>query len=139
MGDYDYNDQVHEIMDLVLTIPGNKIVTIAGDGFDQSFDIDASGAIGYELSHASQLASQILRCFDESGVIVVCQFTDERDSEEINGKIVQVPIKNLYGIMVDGGKWHRIPSDALRLSYLTDAKTGKPLKPEKTVRYCDLP
>ena len=54
------------------------------------------------------------------------------------GKIIRVPIKNLYGARMGNGHWEWISGDKMRSAHCTDPKTEGPLPSEKGVNYCSF-
>ena len=131
---------LEDIIAAILTIKGDKIVTIATTGHHQAYDINAKGDIGYAPFHRHQFETQLAAAFRDGGGVIIRQFlTIKVECVMPNGKKMWIPRKNVYGISIVDGEWFGIPESALIDACCTDNVTGKRLPIEPHVSYKAFP
>ena|SRR5690625_61031 len=84
-----------------------------------SYDIDENGKIGYIPAHLTQFVNHISTCLSLGGGLTLRQFTKETIAVKGKGKIMRVPIKNLYGARMGNGHWEWISGDKMRSAHCT--------------------
>lgn len=130
-----------ELLQSVLKLPGNKIVTLVVQGREPFvIDIGQNGDVGYEKGHELVSMAKLVTAFRGAGALMIRQFLPLRVQRVVpNGKTLWIPRKNVYGIRILGDKWEPLSGDEVRLMHTTDADTGQALPPEDDVRYADFP
>lgn len=91
----------------IIAMAGTKIVTIAADEHVQSFDLHGS-EIGYHPSHKRKFVKLLNDAVKRGGGVIIRQFTDVRIRCETPNGIMDLPIKNVCGVMC-------LPRPTLRL------------------------
>jgi hypothetical protein len=134
---HKYTAKVDELIRKIKQLPGDKIITISAHFETSSFDVSASGKIGYHRSHTKMLHNLISSCFASSGGIIIRQFTSIKVEIETPGGKLFVPIKNIYGILIENGDYHGLSAIMVEKACCTD-QNGLPIPKEQAVRYCEF-
>ena len=132
------NPKVQELIDLILKIPGDKIVTLSiqtvADKEVVQFDISKEGVIGYDPDHAQYFKFKLSSAFYSSGSIIIRAFTPLKvEREAPDGRKILIPIKKIYGAALSNDFWEGVSKEALKQVHNTDATTGERLSPEKEI------
>jgi hypothetical protein len=134
---------VDKLIDYIRQIPNTKIVTLSIDDEKvSSFDIDVDdhGAFGYEKGHLDLFRAKLLTAFRFGGGMVIRQFLHlKNEYTNPEGKKVWIPQKNIYGVLIQDGKWHPLPKDEMRVAFTTDAQTGQRLPGQDDLLFPDPP
>lgn len=131
-------EETNRFIDQIINVPETKIVTVTSQEGSAVFDIDKTGNIGYIPAHPTQFAKEITYCLSFGSSLVLRQFTKDTTAMRNKGKIIRIPIKNIYGARIGNGYWEWISSEEMRIAYCTDSKTDRPLSPEEGVNYSDF-
>jgi hypothetical protein len=132
-------NKIEALITAILSIPGDKIVTIATAEYHQAYDIKANGDIGYAPTHKQLFEAHLVEAFRSGGGISIRQFLNIKVERVMpSGKKIWIPRKNIYGISVVNGEWFGISKADLVWAHCTDAATGKPLPAEPDVTYQDF-
>lgn len=134
---HKYTAKADELIRKVKQLPGDKIVTVAANFETSSFDISVSGKIGYHRSHTKMLHNLISSCFSSSGGIIVRQITSVKVEIETSKGNLFIPIKNIYGILIENGDYHGLSAEMVEKVCCTD-QNGLPIPKERAVRYCEF-
>lgn len=139
-----YSDQGEQLIQDILSIPGQKIVTITifsrQGAFGQAFDIDTASRIGYSDTHTLLFREAIGLAFDNDAGLIIRQFLDFGVNKTCeSGGEIYVPRKNLYGVVVGAGQYRFLSANEVDLISNTDAASGELLEPEEYVFYCGFP
>lgn len=129
---------VDEFVSRLLAL-NSSIVTLSSG---QAFDINSPGSdfkIGYEACHAELFKANLYSAIKETAGIVVREFDDtKRITVQKDGRILNLPCKNLYHFLAQDGYLHTIPADVAEQAQNTDASSGAALEPEKGVTFCEM-
>ncbi|MDA8093014.1 MAG: hypothetical protein M0T84_03740 [Betaproteobacteria bacterium] len=99
---------VASLLQAIRVLPGKKIVTLACAGADDltQVDVSASGVIGHADGHDLLLKAKLHRALVSGGGMIIRQFTQiKTQAVAANGKPLWIPIKNLYGVRLERGRW----------------------------------
>lgn len=132
---------VNDLIQAILQIPGNKIVTLAIEG-EEPFviDISAKGKFGYHKSHELLFKIKLMSAFRNSGGLIIRQFLSIKvERKTPSGKMIWIPKKNIYGVQIINGSWKPVPRHEVKRAHCTDADSGKPIPCEKDVFFLDFP
>lgn len=128
------------LLDHILKIPGDKIITLVVENQSFTIDIQANGQIGYHVGHKQLFAAKLHRALVEGGGMTIRQFLSIRVSRKFkNGKKEWLPEKNLYGVVFQNGEWVGLGAGAMQQAHETDASTGESLPREEGVHYQTFP
>ncbi len=132
---------INKLIQSILKIPGKKKVTLAfGNRETFVIDISENGDFGYEEGHELLFRAKLQTAFTSQGGLVIREFLPVKVEEVMpNGKTLWKPIKNIYGVHIQNGKWCSILADELQDICNTDADTGELLPPEDNVHYVEFP
>ncbi len=143
------------ILDFLLSIPGEKIVTI-GHRDHRTFEVDvhSDGSFGYDDFPGGR--NVVKRLFDAhlgaalegGGALVIRQFLDIKVKAKVNwlggeadpseeGKVVEVPMKAISMFRLFEGQALGVSSEQAKEASEVDAATGRRLPPEFGVVYVD--
>jgi len=137
---YNQSQSIEILLDHILKIPGDKIITLAVGNQPFTIDIKANGQIGYQVGHKQLFVAKLHRALVEGGGMTIRQFLSIRVSRKLkNGEKGWLPEKNLYGIVFQNGKWVGLEAEAMQQTHETDASTGKSLPREEGVHYQTFP
>ena len=123
----------------------DKIITVTNfDNEDQQqFDIDILDNneffIGYTPNHIEVFLTKLDEIVKNKGMLNVREFTKLKYTKTINGKDIQIPLKNVYGVICGMNKYMGLPHETLKESYSIDAHTGEKLEHERDITYIDMP
>jgi len=126
------NVMVEQLIQDILSLSGNKILTLAYEGNTRSFDVSEEGVIGYEENHLLLFKAKIISAMHSGGGLVVRQFTKIMYNDRI-------PYKNIYAVYLHDDSYHWLPKKSVEDIHCIDANTGKKLPLEKAVRCLDFP
>lgn len=137
----DITAQIDSLIASILSIRGNKIITLAISGEEPFIiDVNAAGVFGYDESHDFLFRTKLTAALQNDGGLVVRQILPIKVEREMpNGQKVWNPRKNLYGVYFTDGQWIPLSRTELKIAYCTDTKTGKLGKPEQDVTFRDFP
>jgi hypothetical protein len=128
-----------ELLEEILKIPGKKILTLHCVNSSFSVDIDESSKFGHQPGLKELFLAKLHRAFSEGGAIIIREFLPIRVKRtDGNGKIIWLPEKNLYGILLKDNKWIGCNREQLKEVYEIDALSGSPLSQEEGVHYQDF-
>ena len=120
-----------ELIEKIKKIPGDKIITIVSDdSLPSQFDILENGEIGYDPSHQELFRAKLIHAFNNSGGMIIRQFTKIYDQG--------LPVKKIYGVFLGNGGYIGLCKEEVEKACCTDAKTGKRIPREKNVVFCDF-
>ena len=135
-----FHPKVDDFVDHIKMIPGDKTVTLVGKTLCEAFDIDASGVVGYNITHVAKFKSCVHDVLTHGGAVTIRQFTDDKVEVNVDGKQIQVPHKNVYGLSVRANA-KLIPLTKFQLMhfYGHSHADGSTLELEPDVDYMDVP
>jgi hypothetical protein len=136
------NLEIESLLDAILNVPGDKIITLIAHDRSEPFSIDigADGNIGYEDFHKSLFDAKLLTAFSCSGGVIIRQFLALKVERVMpNGKKMWIPRKNIYGVMIGNGGWKGLTENEVKNAHCTNAETGEPLTPEENVAFQKFP
>jgi hypothetical protein len=137
---HDQSQSIETLLDHILKIPGDKIVTLVTSGQSFAIDIQANGQIGYHIGHKQLFIDKLDRALIEGGGMTVRQFLSMKVSRKLkNGEKKWLPEKNLYGVVFQNGEWVGLAAEAMQQAHETDASTAEPLPREEGVHYQTFP
>jgi hypothetical protein len=144
-----------QVLDFLLSIPGEKIVTI-GHRDHRTFEVDvhSDGSFGYDdfpggLNVVKRLFDAHLRAaLEGGGALVIRQFLGIKVKAKVNwlggeaspteeGKVVEVPMKAIFMFRLFGGQAVGVTSAEAKEASEVDAATRRRLPPEFGVVYVD--
>ena len=127
-------DATAKLISDIQAIKGNKIITITSDELDSSFDMnDAEIQNITEREFADRVT---LHMFTGAGCIVR-QFLSKTYTKTLsNGKTLDVPFKNIYGVQLMGDSYEWLPEEDVFESHMTDHRTGYLMEKEHGVDFC---
>jgi len=133
-------EQINSLLEAILKIPGQKIVTLA-TAFDQSaVDIDENGKFGYEEGVKEFFIAKLLRAINEGGGLIIREFLPFKiKRKSFKGKDIWIPEKALYGVFLKDGKWSGLSALSVEKMFSFDSKTKQNLEPEEGVHFRDFP
>ena len=107
----------NKIVEEILSIPGQKILTLNNGN---SFDIEENGYFEYIKPFKNFILTS-----NNLG-IVVRQFTNNYIKKLVpSGKILDIPIKNIYMIIVIKGKYFWLRDEEVFENYYMDSKNKR--------------
>jgi hypothetical protein len=128
------------LMKAIRTIPGEKIVTLAVQLGEQTFDIQEDGTVGYDPSHEKLMKKMIEDGLSHGGGLLVRQFLPLKIERLMpNGTKQWVPKKNVYGVFLAEGSWAPLSADEVKAACTTNAQSGAPLSQESDIYYRQFP
>jgi len=133
--------RLKELKEKILSIPGDKIVTIfCPDSINSmvAYDISSNGKIGYESGHSSMFYAKLFHAFACGGSIIIREFTKDMIPVKNNNITTLIPKKNIYGIELGNNNWIGITKELLKESFSYDADTRKPKKIEAGLVFCNF-
>jgi hypothetical protein len=137
---HNQSQNIEILLDHILKIPGDKIVTLAIGNQPFAIDIQANGQIGHDVGHKQLFAAKLYRALAEGGGMTIRQFLTIKVSRKFkNGEKGWLPEKNLYGVIFQDGKWVGLEAEAMQQAHQTDASTEEPLPREEGVHYQTFP
>jgi len=98
--------------------------------------MSSDGIVGYKQDHEYMLKNMLREILQENGSLIIRQFLPFDSHETENG--IKIPFKNLYGFFLGNNSIVTIKKEELKEDFETDYKTGKKIKQEKGVLYCEL-
>lgn len=125
----------------VLSLPGNKILTIVSDAEDSPFlvDVAADATIGYDPTHSALLRREIRNAFSKGAGIILRQFTELKVPSKTKRGRIDLPVKHLYGCAIVNGKVVGMSALEVADASQTDYATGSRIPGDDTVKYHDWP
>src|SRR5580700_9117867 len=115
-------DKINNLIDEILKIPGDKIVTLVTNGDDFTIDISNNNQLGYSPEHKILFKAKLASALKNGGGITIRQFLSVRTKQKIsNGKEIWIPEKNLYGAVLGNNNWIGMDIQTLKMAYETDA------------------
>jgi hypothetical protein len=118
------------------------IVTMTSDMRHDSFDIHKGVVKCYEDEDEMNTTFELLLKLafgSKVGTLVIREFLPETFKKKCpNGKILDIPKKNIYHVVMSNGGWRALTSSEVSECQNTDAKTGEMLCPEDGVSFCEL-
>ncbi|MEK7487301.1 MAG: hypothetical protein AABZ60_23475 [Planctomycetota bacterium] len=132
--------QIKHILDVVLTLPGKKILVLLVADQEEPFVVDVSekGKIGYESHHEALLKTRLFVALRSFGSLVVRQFLHMKVEMEIHNKKQWIPLKKVYGIALGNSQYTTLSIAEMKKAYSFDYETGKPLPPELDIVFGEL-
>ena len=134
--------EVDRLIDSILRIDRNKIITIVSTYEKEPFviDISSEGQIGYEEGHELLFRYKLIEAFNSKGGLLIRQFLPIKVQREMqDGKKMWIPKKNIYGILISNGSWKHMSKFEVKELYRIDSKTGKYLPLERDIIFSDFP
>lgn len=132
--------QVEVLMQIILGVPGQKIVTVAKEGETLAFDVTANGKIDFEPGHPADLRQVLDQALKGSGSLIIRRFLHlQVEHTTPSGEKMWIPQKKLYGAFLQNGQFFGLKAAQLRETFSYDHATGAPLPPEPAELYCDFP
>lgn len=133
-------DKCKMLIDVILSINGDKIITIVGaDERASMFDISADGVIGYDETHKCLFTMKLVSALSHGGSIIIRAFTNlKAEMDTPKGKMM-LPIKKLYGLAIVDGRLIPMSEDQVEDAFSFNSETGERMEPEKNIIYCDFP
>jgi hypothetical protein len=123
------------LVDLVLSMPGKKIVTVASPYMGaQGYDVRGK-SIGHAPEHASVFFEHVGEAIDNGGGVIVRTFTGRKTMVNTPRGEMMLPIKQVRGISCGRGRWIRLSAEEMLEASTQDAKTGEPIERERAVEY----
>lgn len=119
----------------ILSIGGQKMITLCIDNEPHIFDISKDGVIGYEPNHELVFLMKLERSFNSIASLIVREFTWLYSVDSC----VKIPYKRLYGCMISKGRVHPLTKEQMRDAHTLDPRTGKRISQEKAVLFSDFP
>lgn len=133
------NGNTKQLLEEILKIPGDKIVTLSTLSVTFQVDIDVTGHFGYEPDAKALFLAKLYSALDEGGGIIIREFLSIRVERKLpNGKKAWIPEKNLYGVILKDNGWFGCTKDQVQSFHETDATTGEALPKEEGVHYQDF-
>ena len=133
---------LRETIAAILTIPGYRRITVttAEDKFVR-IDIDTLNRVGLEEPHKGYLVNLLLTGLISHAGVMVRALQDEkinvfRDEES---RFVEMPVKFLYGILLDHGRTEGMTAERVEISHRTDPTTGDLVPREPSLRCMPWP
>ncbi len=129
---------VASLLQAIRVLPGKKIVTLACAGADDltQVDVSASGVIGHADGHDLLLKAKLHRALVSGGGMIIRQFTQiKMQTVSANGKPLWIPIKNLYGVRMERGRWRGLSALDVRRACEADVVAKGGADREQWVRY----
>jgi hypothetical protein len=129
-----------KLLDLIQRIPGKKILTLttAEDYF--KIDVDAESKYGYAEGHFFLFKAKLATALNEGGGLIIRQFLDIKFEQRVpNGKLMWIPVKKIYGVMLGNNTWQALSEQEVRESYCTDNQTGKTIESEPGIVFSSCP
>jgi hypothetical protein len=124
-----------ELHDLVMSMPGKKIVTVASPYMGaEVYDLEGD-LIGHAPEHADAFFEHLGEAVENGGGVVIRTFTDRKTMGKTPRGPMLLPIKLVQGIACGQGRWEKISALAMLNSSTMDAKTGKPIEREQAVEF----
>ena len=120
-------NDIDKLIAAIRKIPGSKIITLATEEGQFKIDVTEKGFFGYHKSHEKLFRAKLML----KGGMTIRQFLPIT----FDG----FPLKTLYGIYFDSGKWLPISKAEVEIAHTTDYKTGNPIVPSKDVMFADFP
>lgn len=140
MMDYKSNI-INDLTNKIKGIDGDKVITIiCPDAVNPTtqFDISANGQIGYGVQHEVMFGAKLNHTLNIGGSVIVRQFTKQTKKIKTHKGLLNVPIKKIYGLVLKNGYCVGLSKEQLEECYSYDAITGKPIKKEEDIIYCDF-
>lgn len=129
-----------QLLQEVLALPGEKILTLATLDGSFTVDIDEKGKIGYEVGVEQLLLAKLVRAMREGGGMIVRQFLPFKLKRKMsNGKTLWVPEKNIYAAALGADQWFGCTAEQAESFCNTNAETGEAISPEEGVHYRAFP
>ena len=131
---------IQTLLDCILQIPGDKIITLVIGNLPFTIDIQANGQIGYHVGQKQLFLVKLQRALVEGGGMTIRQFLPMKVSRILNNAEKRwLPEKNLYGVVFHNGVWAGLEAKEMQEAHETDATTGAPLPREDGVHYQTFP
>ncbi len=128
------------LLDQILKIEGDKIITLVAGSNPFTIDINANGQIGYHDSHKQLFIAKLQRALVEGGSMTIRQFLSIKVLRKLeNGQDMWLPEKNLYGVAFLKGEWIGLGAEVMQRAHETDSRTGEPLPQEEGLHYQTFP
>ena len=129
---------VLQLFDQIMALKGFRQVTVATSYLGaRTYDVSEDGVIGYHAAHRDSLLEHLQEAVENVGGVVVRQFQAEKTLVMMPVGPRLLPIKHIFGVRAGQGRWTGLSSEDVRAAHMTDSVTGKPLEPEKAVRFLD--
>jgi len=122
-------DIIENLIEEILKISGNKIVTLVTDHNDVfKIDINENNQFGYSPEHKFLFKEKVTHALQHGGGMIIRQFLSIRTKRKMqNGKEMWIPEKNLYGVSLGNDDWIGMNIQDLKMVCESDAETGAPL------------
>lgn len=128
------------LIESILSIPGNKIITLGYGDEAFSIDIDKDGNYGHQVGDEEIFKAKLFSAFHVRGAVIIRQFLSEKIRITApNGKRIDIPKKNIYSISIYNGDWFPHSKETMEWAHNTEYGTGKILLPEEGVSFIDFP
>ena len=140
MGKYIKTHVIDELVKSILEIPGKKIITLVA--CDDVFTIDVSdkGDFGYEDTHKLIFQVKLFKALRYGGGMTIREFLPIKTLRKMpHEKEMWIPEKNLYGVVLNNGKWQGLEAKVVQKCFETDEYTGAPISREPAIHYKDFP
>jgi len=129
---------VLRLFDQIMALKGFRQVTVATSYLGaRTYDVSEDGIIGYDAAHRDSLLEHLQEAVDNGGGVVVRQFQAEKVLVMMPVGPRLLPVKHVFGVRADRGRWTGLSSEDIRAAHMTDSETGKALELEKGVRFLD--
>ncbi|PKL75580.1 MAG: hypothetical protein CVV27_14615 [Candidatus Melainabacteria bacterium HGW-Melainabacteria-1] len=131
---------LEQLLVIIRSLPGVKLVTVLGPGGSQVFEFQANGSIGTQPADAGALRRAVRFALMGTGSLIIRQFLHLNvEIVRSTGEVIWVPQKRLYGCFLHEGKYFGLTSEQLRQTFAVDAQTGLALPPAPDELYADFP
>ncbi|MBC7660788.1 MAG: hypothetical protein H7249_13915 [Chitinophagaceae bacterium] len=137
------NQKAQELLGKIRSLPGKKMLTLSvlleDDTSDFVFDITERGVVGYHEEHEEQLTTLLEFGIQNSGGLIVRQFTPMTyECKAHDGKVLSFPYKLIYAIFLGNSEYFVLSKEETEDVCCTDSRTGVRLKKEDGVIYRSL-
>ncbi|EKE08087.1 MAG: hypothetical protein ACD_17C00358G0002 [uncultured bacterium] len=137
---HNQSQSIEILLDHILRIQGNKIITLVIGSHPFTIDIKANGQIGYHVGHKQLFIAKLHRALVEGGGMTIRQFLSISVSRKLkNREKGWLPEKTLYGVAFQNGEWVGLEAEAMQQAHETDSSTEEPLPREEGVHYQTFP
>ena len=142
-------NNLEKFIDIVNKIPGKKdliLIIQNPENNKQPFvaNVNIDEKIDCHRAVNSPLMSKLLSVFLTSGIIIIRQYLSStkirlRKIKTACGKTVKIPVKKVYGVSINNGKWYPLSKEEVKKIYCTDIKIGKMFFPGSSISFLCLP
>jgi hypothetical protein len=129
---------VSQLFDQIMALKGFRQVTVATSYLGaRTYDVSEDGVIGYGAAHRDSLLEHLQEAVENGGGVVVRQFWAEKVLVMMPVGPRLLPVKHVFGVRADHGRWTGLSSEDIRAAHATDSETGNALQFEEAVRFLD--